>query len=762
MDPSFTEFQDFTKGFEVENQTILPNSNQYPILTDEYGFNQLSPVFDIMNNSLNLFHPPDPDPGNFIPSIDVNSVRESPFPSTTVGPDGGSYTSSSVSPGGDSSSDENEFSETVLKYINSILMEENMEEKPSMFYDPLGLQVTERSFYDALGERYPYSPNQSHVHQKVDTPDSYFSGSSSDYGGSSTSTSTSTSNSNSTNASSPQLLSNLGDYKASSLQSSLPVDNNFQFDFLLAQNIFKDSDSISQFQRGVEEASKFLPKGNQLIIDLESSKFSPELKGEAVVVKVEGETSPNGSRGRKNHEREDADSEEERSTKQSAVYADESELSEMFDRVLLQTDHSCKQGGVTEHGQNEASKEVQSGGSSTNGGKARGKKQGKKKETVDLRTLLILCAQAVSADDRRTANELLKQIRQHSSHLGDGSQRLAHFFANGLEARLAGVGTGSVAQLYYSSFLSKVKASDILKAYQLSLSACPFKKMSIFFANKMIMKAAEKAKSLHIVDFGILYGFQWPILIKCLSERDGGPPKLRITGIEYPQKGFRPAERIEETGRRLAKYCDRFGVPFEYNAIASKNWEIIRVEDIKIDSSEVVAVNCLMRFKNLLDETVEVNCPRNAILNLIRQMNPAIFVQSIVNGSYNAPFFVTRFREALFHFSALFDVMDTNISRDNEERLMYEREFYGREAMNVIACEGLERVERPETYKQWQVRNLRAGFRSLPLDQDLMSKFKDKLKHWYHKDFVIDQDSNWMLQGWKGRIVYASSCWVPT
>ncbi|KAM1255200.1 hypothetical protein PS1_029669 [Malus domestica] len=91
---------------------------------------------------------------------------------------------------------------------------------------------------------------------------------------------------------------------------------------------------------------------------------------------------------------------------------------------------------------------------------------------------------------------------------------------------------------------------------------------------------------------------------------------------------------------------------------------------------------------------------------------------------------------------------------------MFEREFYGREVMNVIACEGVERVERPETYKQWQVRCMRAGLQLLPVDQGLLKIFKDKVKAWYHKDFEIDQDSDWMLQGWKGRIVYASSCWV--
>ncbi len=125
--------------------------------------------------------------------------------------------------------------------------------------------------------------------------------------------------------------------------------------------------------------------------------------------------------------------------------------------------------------QNEASKASQPNGQpqGANGGKSRSKKQGKMKETVDLRTLLILCAQAVSAGDSRTANELLKQIRQHSSPYGDGSQRLAHFFANGLEARLAGTGTGT--QIFYSSLISKrISASQILKAYKVHLSATPF------------------------------------------------------------------------------------------------------------------------------------------------------------------------------------------------------------------------------------------------------------------------------------------------
>ncbi|GLT67653.1 hypothetical protein SLA2020_399450 [Shorea laevis] len=339
--------------------------------------------------------------------------------------------------------------------------------------------------------------------------------------------------------------------------------------------------------------------------------LSPEWKGEDQKVEIKGEksereNSPDVLRVRKNHEREDVDVdiEEGRSNKQSAVYVEESELTEMFDKVLLSTVALSLQCGNNDNEpvQNEASKASKPNGQpqGANGGKSRAMKQGKKKETVDLMTLLILCAQAVSAGDNRTANELLKQIRQHSSPYGEGSQRLAHFFANGLEARLAGTDSTGTQTFYGSLISNRISASEILKVYKVHLSASPFRRTSLFFAAKMINKVAEKAASLHIIDFGIEYGFHWPMLIHKLSIRAGGPPKLRITGIEIPQPGFRPTDCIEETGRRLAKYCERFNVPFEYHALASRNWETIQIDDLKIDRNEMIAVNVCTGLKTYL------------------------------------------------------------------------------------------------------------------------------------------------------------------
>ncbi|KAI8564056.1 hypothetical protein RHMOL_Rhmol03G0153500 [Rhododendron molle] len=666
---------------------------------------------------------------------------------------------SGMSTEGDSH-DDCDFSDGVLKFINRMLMEEDMEEKTCMFQESAALQAAEKSFYEVLVVKEGPSPSPDHhqihhVEPDSDDPNECYGIAQNNNNTSSgvidqgltcdhveykplpVQTAASEFSSQSTSQSSFSSSSSVGSVIDALTDS--PVST------LGVHDIFNDTNSFSQYQRGFEEASKFLPRGNGLSLDSGNNNLVKEekedMKGKGLVVKAENnyerEYSLDGSRGKKNAHRQEFDLEEGRSNKQSALYTETSVTSEMFDRVLLCSGEKNDESALREALQNAVNKNMQQNGPSKglNSGRARGRKKGGKRDVVDLTTLLTLCAQAVSANDRRSASELLKQIRQHASPVGDGMQRMAHYFADGLEARMAGSGTQS-----YRAVITKLtSAAEILKAYHLYLACCPFKKVSNFFANRTIMNVSEKATRLHIVDFGILYGFQYPSLIQRLSFRPGGPPKVRITGIDLPNSGFRPAERVEETGRRLANYAKSFNVPFDFNAIAQK-WETIQIEDLKLDRDEVLVVNCQYRFRNLLDETVVMESPREIALKLIRKMNPDVYLQGVVNGSYNAPFFISRFREAMFHYSSFFDMLETTVPREVHERMLIEKEIFGWEAMNVISCEGAERIERPETYKQWQVRNLRAGFKQLPLDREIMRTTKEKVNAWYNKDFVVDED----------------------
>lgn len=737
MDPRFGNI--YTPADEDENGIQFGNGSM-PNFPDNKNLNN----GQIYEHTLFTYDPVN-EGSRYQPSIYSQNFRGLQFPPLNNPPIAGVGASLE-----DDLHEDCDFSDAILGFISQVLMEEDMDDRSCMLKESLDLQAAEKPFYEVLGKKYPPSPPLSSEGGLTSV----------DHSGSSLYVDNF--NSSSGYLHDASILQHFGAQNVSyaSLGSSSTGGLDSPASTADTYDLCNENQMMCQFRKGVEEANKFLPIHNNILLG--SSFVSQDQKGD------ESQLLLTGSKLRKNPYGEDITEVEkqERSIKQAAIFPDSTLRSDELDLIFLS---SLGEGKVAldlfrdtlrEEKSKDSLKDVGEDSSLSNGkgkgkGKSRGRKQKKKKEVIDLRTLLINCAQAVAVDDRRKANEVLKQIRQHSSFFGDGTQRLANYFANGLEARLAGTGS----QIHKALVSKKTCASDYIKAYHLYMATSPFRKISNFASNKTIMVKAENATRVHIIDFGILYGFQWPTFIQRISSRKGGPPLVRITGIEFPQPGFRPAQRIEETGHRLEAYADQFKVPFEYNSIA-KRWENVKIEDLMIVEGEFVVVNCMYRAKNLLDETVVVDSARNVVLNLIKKINPDIFIHGILNGSYNAPFFLTRFREALFHFSALFDMLETNVPRERPERMLLERDVFGREALNVIACEGWERIERPETYKQWHVRNLRAGLVPVPFSGFIYKIAREKVSL-YHKDFLIDEDNHWLLQGWKGRIIYAISCWKP-
>ncbi|CAN4098663.1 unnamed protein product [Withania somnifera] len=618
-----------------------------------------------------------------------------------------------IGSGSDRSVVQGDYFDGVFKYIQQMLMEDqdDLENRPCMFQDYIALQAAEQSFYDALNPP---------IHRDfANTSSNHFQ---------------------------DHYCDAVDQFVESTFYSDLGGDQ---------CSLFYNSGLNNYHGAGAANGGDVnSPDANHYHQVNEANGFSNQgMKSKSEETK-------------KHNREENGDTSKERNSKQFANNGTEEtgdkETEEHFDKALLcpglnPSFYENRSKSATSLDSAAWDKQKSCHIKQSKRGRPRGSKKGvKTTEVIDLTSLLTRCAEAAASYNSKSFMEVLKKIRQHSSPFGDGTQRLAYYFANALEARFAG-GDATLATS------KRISAADFLKAYQVYITACPFKRMSNIFANKSIAKLTSASPRVHIIDFGISYGFQWPCIIHGISLRPGGPPKLRITGIDFPQPGFRPAERIEETGRHLENYCKRFDVPFEYKGIAKK-WDEIRLEDLDIDRDEMLVVNCLYRLKNVPDETVIAHGnknPREAVLNLIREINPHYFVHGIVNAMYSASFFTTRFREALFHFSSQFDMFEATMPREDEGRMTFEQEVFGRDIMNVLASEGAERVERPETYKQWSVRNQIAGFRQLPLDQDIVKEVKTKVKMFYHMDFLVDEDSNWMLQGWKGRVTYALSVWEP-
>ncbi|CAH9075064.1 unnamed protein product [Cuscuta epithymum] len=299
----------------------------------------------------------------------------------------------------------------ALKYISQMLMDDsNIDENnyPCLFYDPNSLRAVENVFYDALHQN-PSVPYQVplFVNNKSGSLDSTFGCS--------------------------------GDYSTGLFSSSYRLNSivNTKMDtsetVMLGPNVFNDTESILQFRRGVEEASGYFPSGNQLLFNIEKGHSS------------------DSSRGKKHQHRGDVGLEEERSSKQSAVYGEDEvlELVELFDKIFLFSNNMDPPSVVE--------KSTQQKGRGR--GKGYSKKQGGACENVDIESLLTSCAQSIAEADHRIAEEKLKKIRQYSSPTGDANQRLSHAFANALQARMDGTG----AQQYAALASNKITASGMIK-----------------------------------------------------------------------------------------------------------------------------------------------------------------------------------------------------------------------------------------------------------------------------------------------------------
>ncbi|KAK3405128.1 hypothetical protein EUGRSUZ_K01383 [Eucalyptus grandis] len=232
-------------------------------------------------------------------------------------------------------------------------------------------------------------------------------------------------------------------------------------DLLSAEKSFYEVLGKKQFRMGIEESSKFLP--NQA-----PTKLLP-LKPNR---KIDKRDRLGASERKESLHREEGNT-EERSSKQAFAPEESVLRSDAFDVVLLSDQGEglarlMNLRASLKNGVNEIEHKIQE----PKAGRGRGKKKRGKVEVVDVRTLLIQCAQAVASNDHRSANALLNEIRKHASPFGNGTQRLAHYFANGLEARLAGTGS----QICRGLVNRKTTAADMLNAYQLYLAACPFQR----------------------------------------------------------------------------------------------------------------------------------------------------------------------------------------------------------------------------------------------------------------------------------------------
>ncbi|KAI3837638.1 hypothetical protein MKW92_019159 [Papaver armeniacum] len=361
----------------------------------------------------------------------------------------------------------------------------------------------------------------------------------------------------------------------------------------------------------------------------------------------------------------------------------------------------------------------------------------------DLKQALVACAKAISDNDMPTTEWLIAELRQMVSVCGDPVQRLGAYMLEGLVARLASSGSS-----IYKALRCKEPASAELLSHMHSLyEACPYFKFGYMSANGAIADALKDENRIHIIDFQISQGTQWLSLIKALASRTGGPP----TYTHHWNGG------LQLVGQRLSHFARMCNVPFEFHAGAmfGSNAEL---ENLTLTPGEALAVNFPLMLHHMPDESVSTHNHRDRLLRLVKSLSPKVVTLVEQEANTNTAPFVQRFIETLNYYTAIFESIDVKLPREDKERINVEQHCLARDVVNIIACEGVERVERHELLGKWKSRFMMAGFTPYPLSPVFNATIKAVLEN-YNEKYTLEEKDGALYLGWKNKALVASCAW---
>ncbi|CAN4102786.1 unnamed protein product [Withania somnifera] len=371
----------------------------------------------------------------------------------------------------------------------------------------------------------------------------------------------------------------------------------------------------------------------------------------------------------------------------------------------------------------------------------------------NLKQLLIACAGALAENNLDDFEKLVTKARSAVSVTGDSIQRLGAYIVEGLVARKEASGTN----IYRALRCKEPAGWDLLSYMHILYEICPYLKFGYMAANGAIAEACRNEDRIHIIDFQIAQGTQWMTLLQALAARPSGAPYVRITGIDDPLSKYARGDGLTVVGKRLAVISEKFNIPVEFHAVPVFAPEVTR-DMLDVRPGEALAVNFPLTLHHTPDESVDVTNPRDELLRMVKSLSPKVVTLVEQESNTNTAPFFPRFLEALDYYSAMFESIDVTLERDRRERINVEQHCLARDIVNVIACEGKERVERHELLGKWKLRFAMAGFRQSPLSSYMNSVIKSLLRC-YSEHYVLVEKDGAMLLGWKEKTLISASAW---
>ncbi|PKU76714.1 nodulation-signaling pathway 2 protein-like [Dendrobium catenatum] len=366
--------------------------------------------------------------------------------------------------------------------------------------------------------------------------------------------------------------------------------------------------------------------------------------------------------------------------------------------------------------------------------------------------LLMAAAEALNGPHKQRALAgvilfRLKELLVPTESAATIVERLALHFTKALQSLLSGKGPS----------FHRHPAADELTALQLMQDMSPYISFGHLTANQAILDAVSGFQQVHIVDFDIKEGLQWPSLIQALVSHKNGnftSPSLRITAVA---SGKWSTAKVEETGQRLTAFAASVSLPFSFDHCRLGRNQRFRPAAVRTVKGDAVILNCVLQWpqtphrtatsvKSFIGAAAAVGA---CLVTVVEEENDG--GEATVAAAAG---FTGKFMDEMKRHWAMMEALEEGFPKQRMAREMVEKEIL---APRIAAAVWKAYCEEEGEVGEWMAA---AGFRRVDLSGFNVSQARMLIKLFNYGYRVEEEYSNKLVLRWKSRRLVCATTWA--
>ncbi|CAA2972293.1 Hypothetical predicted protein [Olea europaea subsp. europaea] len=196
--------------------------------------------------------------------------------------------------------------------------------------------------------------------------------------------------------------------------------------------------------------------------------------------------------------------------------------------------------------------------------------------------------------------------RAYGEATENGQKELAQVIANSIEEKSNPLGNKMERLAFYlfqlqenqGDYLRQESIKNFSEAFKAFYQGLPYGRFAHFTANSAILESMpSNATTLHIVDFDIGEGIQWPPVIEAISRTHKA---LKLTLLKFSDECSSPCQDVEGTKKRLLDHARELGLKLHIDekSVSDLASELTRMKKRGQDR-EWLVFNCMFRLPHM-------------------------------------------------------------------------------------------------------------------------------------------------------------------